>query len=227
MGVSIIDCPKSLKMAHEEVQKKIFAMIPERWDKLYLYASVIDHFNNLQTGEMFFYYFPKGILKKRPVNVYEVPAKFNIEENSYYSLAEELYSSIKKLRVECINNKERPWTNMTIIIEDVKYKVEYGYEALTNSQFDNNDRKIIWLYEYLNAPYESFNRKERQIINTYLSIEHEKKEKFELPMYKKAIAKDLETVRQLEKSLTYVTDEKIKEMEFKKNHIPKSQILKS
>ena len=73
-------CPKSLKMAHCDVQKKIFEMIPEKWDKVYLYASIIDHFNNLQTGEMFLFYFPKGLLKKRPVNVYGVPEKFNIDE---------------------------------------------------------------------------------------------------------------------------------------------------
>ena len=48
-------------------------MIPEKWDKIYLYASITNQINNLQTGELYFYYYPKGILKKNPVNVYEIP----------------------------------------------------------------------------------------------------------------------------------------------------------
>ena len=73
-------------------------MIPEKWDKIYLYASIIDQINNLQTGELYFYYYPKGILKKNPVNVYEIPYKFNLEEEMYLKLVEKLYNSIKELR---------------------------------------------------------------------------------------------------------------------------------
>ena len=43
-------------------------MIPEKWDKIYLYASITNQINNLQTGELYFYYYPKGILKKNHVN---------------------------------------------------------------------------------------------------------------------------------------------------------------
>ena len=100
-------CPKPLKMAHEELQQKIFIMLPEKWDRLYLYASIIDHFNNLTTGEMFFYYYPKGVLKKRPVNVYEVPNKFNIDETQYFKLADDLYASIKELRKKCVENRRK------------------------------------------------------------------------------------------------------------------------
>ena len=32
---------------------------------------------------MYFYYLPKGLLRKKPVNVYEVPKRFNINENEY------------------------------------------------------------------------------------------------------------------------------------------------
>ena len=37
---------------------------PEKWEEIYLYASVIQQMLNLETGELFFYYYPKGILKK-------------------------------------------------------------------------------------------------------------------------------------------------------------------
>ena len=165
---------KSLKVAHEEIQQKIFKMLPEKWDRLYLYASVIDHFDNLQTGEMFFFYYPKGVLKKNPVNVYEVPDKFSIDEKQYFSLSEELYDSIKKLRNECSSNHERLWSNMTISIEKLKYKVEYGYEDLNASEFDDDARHIIWKYKYLEIPYGSLNRKEREVINKYDNAKIEK-----------------------------------------------------
>ena len=57
-------------------------MIPEKWDKVYLYSSVLERPNHLETGEMYFYYVPKGVLKKKPVNVYEIPNKFNIDEEA-------------------------------------------------------------------------------------------------------------------------------------------------
>lgn len=220
-----MDCPKSLKMAHEEIQKKIFVMLPEKWDRLYLYASVIDHFNNLQTGEMFFFYYPKGLLKKRPVNVYEVPAKFNIDEKQYFALADDLYNSIKKLRSECVSSHEKPWTNMTISIEKLKYKVEYGYEDLNVSEFDTNERHLIWGYKYLQTPYESFNRKEREIIDKYEKSLKETTKIFELPLYTREVSKQIDIIRQTEKNLKFVTEEDMEEMEFTRTYVPKSQIL--
>ena len=46
---------------------------------------------------LFFYYLPKGILKKRFINVYEVPKRFNINEEQYLKIVEELELIIKIL----------------------------------------------------------------------------------------------------------------------------------
>ena len=69
---------KEVEKLYKEIQTALFRLIPEKWESLYLYASVIKG-----RGEMFFYYFPKGILKKNPVNVYEVPNKFTLNEEEY------------------------------------------------------------------------------------------------------------------------------------------------
>lgn len=37
----------------------------------------------------------------------------------------------------------------------------------------------------------------------------------------------MQTIKQTEENLKFVTDEKIKEMEFKSTYVPKSQILNS
>ena len=65
---------KKIKEIYENIQKKLFYMIPEKWENLYLYASIIDKPKEQSTGELFFYYVPKSILKKNPVNVYEIPS---------------------------------------------------------------------------------------------------------------------------------------------------------
>ena len=41
---------KKIKEIYEDIQKKIFYMIPEKWDELYLYASVIERFGSIETG---------------------------------------------------------------------------------------------------------------------------------------------------------------------------------
>lgn len=214
-----------IKKLHEEIQKKIFLMLPEKWDSLYLYASVIDHFNKLQTGEMFFYYFPKGLLKKRPVNVYEVPNKFNIDETQYFRLADDLYQQIKKLRMLQIENGEKPWSNLTIIIEDLKYKVVYNYEDLNKEQFESNERRIIWTYRYLHMPYESFNRQEREAIERHEKQANKQESVYELPIYTKKLNKEIQSIKDIEKKMEFVTEDKIEEMHFIDTHVPKSQIL--
>ena len=73
----------------EEIQKKLFYMIPEKWESIHLYASIIEEPFKKPIGEMYFYYFPKGILKKDPINVYEIPSLFNIDEQSYNAFLNE------------------------------------------------------------------------------------------------------------------------------------------
>lgn len=158
-----------LKELYGELQKKLFYMIPEKWDKIYLYASVIEGINHLETGEMFFYYFPKGLLRKNPVNVYEVPNKFNIDEREYFCLADELYGTIKKMRNTFARINDKKWSNITISIENYKFKIEFDYEDLKTSPYSSYDRHILWRYQYLKTDLNTYQKKERNIILDYLN----------------------------------------------------------
>lgn len=164
----MLTTPK-MKEIYEKIQSKLFEMIPEKWDRVYLYASIIDRLKELETGEMFFYYYPKSLFKKNPINVYEVPSKFNVEEKAYLKLADKLYDQIKELREECRNNNDKLWSNLTISIENCQFKVEYHYEDLLSSRYSSYDRHIIWRYIHLAMPITSFNKQEAKIIETYLS----------------------------------------------------------
>ena len=159
-----------IRSLHKEIQKNIIVMLPERYKKVCLYASVLDE-GHLSNGEMFFYYFPSGILKKNPINVYEIPKLFDVEEEQYTKLEKALYESIKKLKRYCVTIEQNLWSNLTIIMEDTKYRVEYNYDDIINSEFDNYSRHLIWRYKYLDVPIESYAKKEREIIERYFDSE--------------------------------------------------------
>ena len=115
---------------------------------------------------------------------------------------------------------------MTIAIENFKYKAIFSYEDLTGERWNSTNKRIIWAYEYLKSPYESFNRKEREIIDNYIKSTKPRQISYETPIYSKSFGKDFENIRTIQKKLEFVTDDIIEEMEFINTHIPKSQILK-
>lgn len=157
-----------LRAIYSKIQKQLFYMIPEKWEKICLYASIMEQVNNLQTGEMFFYYYPTGLLKKNPINVYEIPNKFNIDEKEYMKLVDKLYSIISELREAFKESKEeKMWTNLTITIENLKFNVEYSYEDLIGSKYTSYDRHIIWKCKYLDFPVERLSKKDRKMIEEY------------------------------------------------------------
>ncbi len=143
-------------------------MIPEKWDKLYLYSCVIDMPKNVKTGELFFYYIPKGVLKKKPVNVYEIPNKFNLDENQYFKLVELLFNKIKQLREEFRKVDTEAWSNITLIIENSRVRVEYDYEDLKRSNFTSYERHIIWRFKYLGIGPEQVSKKDKEILKRFV-----------------------------------------------------------
>lgn len=155
------------KEIYNEIQKKIFDIVPGKWDELYLYASIIDRLGSIQTGEMYFYFLPKGILKKRFINVYEVPAKYDIDEEEYMQEVEVLYDLIKKLREEYAKSGQKIWSNITISIKNNKFKIEYNYDNLIVSKEEYYGHHIYWRYKYLHI--EPQGKKEKQAIENYLS----------------------------------------------------------
>ena len=181
---------KKIKEMYEDIQRRIFYMIPEKWEKMYLYASVSDLIDRRKTGELFFYYIPKGIFKKNPVNVYEIPQKFNLDEKEYIKLVNILYQKIVALREEFKKIEVVPtWTNLTIMIQGIKFKVEYDYEDLTKSKFSNYERHIIWRYNFIGIKEEQMNKEERKIIEKYLLGEKvvRRRERYEEGIYIKNI----------------------------------------
>lgn len=177
---------KNMKDKYENIQNCLFELIPEKWEEIYLYASIVDRPGSVQTGEMFFYYIPKGILKKKPVNVYEVPKKFNINENEYLKIVDVLYQQIKDLRQDFIDTEQDLWTNVTISIAHSRFKVEFGYEPISQEEYASFVRHVIWRYKYLHLGGEI--KEERKILDKYFNNQYtidDKKEIYQTGIYLK------------------------------------------
>lgn len=211
---------KNMKEKYEKIQNLLFTLIPEKWESIYLYASVGN--DEKQKGEMFFYYIPKSIIKKKPINVYEVPQRFNINEEQYLEIVKELYSWIKKLRQDFIDTEQELWNSLTISIANFKFRVEFDYDELPSNEKQNNDKNIIWRYKYLKIGGEK--KEERKVLEEYFSHKDiSKKELYETGLYLKTennnIMFDKEERKALEK---FIKDDKIDHKNIKKNQILKN-----
>lgn len=197
----MINLPEE-KLLYSDIQKKLFYIIPEKWEKIYLYASVIDVPNQKSVGEMYFYYLPKGIIKKKFVNGYEIPNIFNIDEEQYSKLISDVYNSIKLLHERFVNTKRRVWSSINITIEDFKFKIEFDYEDLTESPFDSYERHVIWRYNHLQEGIETLGRKDKKIVKAYLEYENtlipSKKDVYVESVYKQPV----KNIIDFEKTLT-------------------------
>lgn len=217
-----------IKSIYSKIQNQLFYMIPEKWDRIYLYASIVEKINNLETGEMFFYYYPKGILKKNPVNVYEIPSKFNVDENAYMKLVNQLYETIKLLRKEFEKEEERLWSNLTISIENLKFHVEYNYENLERSSYSNYDRHIIWQYKYLDLSMERLSKRDRKMLETYLleeQFENRETKKHTENMYQKNVHNIVEYDKE-RKEYEELEETKQEEIKPQERHLDKYELYK-
>lgn len=211
---------KNMRDKYEKIQTCLFDLIPEKWDEIYLYASVIDRAGDVQTGEMFFYYFPKGILKKKPVNVYEVPKKFNINEADYLKLVDVLYQNIKELRQDFIDTEQELWTNLTVSIAHSRFKVEFFYDKISQEEHASYVRHVIWRYKYLHLGGEI--KEERKILDKYFDNQFtigEQKEVYQTGMYLKTANNMVGFDREIEaeKTRQIEQEQRAQDLEERKN----------
>ena len=206
------------KILYSEIQKKLFYIIPEKWESIYLYASIIDVPNQKPVGEMYFYYLPRGIIKRKFVNSYEIPSMFNIDEEQYSKLITDVYNQIKQLRECYIKNNKRVWSNVTISIENMRFKIEFDYSNILDSEYNSYERHLIWRYVYLKEDIGVFKRSDKKIIESYQDSNDYKKS-FNKPYYVENIYKQpVKNIIDYEKTLT--VEEAIEQS---KNSVPKEK----
>lgn len=180
---------------------------------------------------MYFYYFPKGIIKKKPVNCYEIPSAFNIDEDEYSKLITNLYDVIKSLRQIWIRKRQKKWTNITISIENDQFKIEYDYQDLTKSNFDSYERHVIWRYLYLKPDLHLLGKKDKKVIEQYMklirTIKLPKKDRYMEEVYKQPVKNivDYEKTLSVEEAIARSDDTQMPKKEKKHNFFKRKRMI--
>lgn len=151
-----------------QIQDHLFKMIPESWKTVFLHTSIVDIPKQIPKGELFVYYIPKGLLKRKPVNCNEVPSLFDIDEEDYSRLIMSLYNVIKHLRDSYEKFRKIKFTTIDIICSNKNFVVKYGFEDLLNSEYSAEERHLIWRYENLQIDLASLNKNDRKVLEYYI-----------------------------------------------------------
>lgn len=161
----------------EKISYTLIQMIPEKWERIDLYASFSGKNKPGDQGELFFYFLPVSFFKVDFVNCYEVPREYNIDEGDYLENINRLYIYIKKLHKLYKEEYKKIWSSITLNFDAKKesLKIEFNYENLENIPFSSYERHVIWRYTNLNIIPSS--KEEKKILENY----HEFLGKFKIP----------------------------------------------
>ncbi|WP_027086708.1 immunity protein YezG family protein [Cohnella panacarvi] len=127
---------------YQKIVQTVIETIPEEWSKVYLYGEITE-----DVGNTYFYYYP--VNNDLPVQSHSIPKIYEVEEEEYERLWEQLLHNLEELWHEFKSNDREPWTNLTMIFNrEGNFKIDYDYEDLTDA--NDHERVIIWKHKYLN-----------------------------------------------------------------------------
>ena len=122
------------------------------------------------------------------------------------------------------------WSNITISINNLKFKVEYNYDDLLNNDFNSYERYIIWRVKYLGIIPEQCTKEEKDIIRRYASQSKQllRQEYYESGIYIKDVKNIVDYNQNGYENITNIENNKTEKQEGKKQEIKnkkKNQIL--
>jgi uncharacterized protein (TIGR01741 family) len=150
---------------YQQIGETIVEMIPEEWEKVYLYAEVSEGFSYV-----YFYYYP--VNHSSPVYFLDIPEKFHISDTEFDEIKHQLFEEFVKLWDTFKKHDQEPWTNLTLYLDSSgKIKIHFDYEDLSDA--NPLHRRIIWKYRYLGMIPEE--QEDREFLEEYLKKEKEEK----------------------------------------------------
>lgn len=149
-----------MKLIYQNAAQIIIEMIPEDWEKIYLYAQMDE-----DSGTVFFYYLSLGE-KPQPVKNLDIPKNFKVDEDEFFNLRTELDDCFFDLWEEFQKNGQECWINLTYTLDNTgDFNIDYGYEDLTGQ--DSIQIQTIWEYKNLGIIPEEGSYK-RSLFEKYL-----------------------------------------------------------
>lgn len=132
---------KKMEQLYQQIANTLVNIVPEEWKKIFLYAEYREGYK-----KVFFYYYPiRGV---KPVYSLDITDLYNIDEDEFDELENELYDYFSRLWWEFKEQEQEQWTNLTFILENTgKMKMNYGYEDI--SELNPLEKQDKWEAEYL------------------------------------------------------------------------------
>lgn len=132
---------KKMEKIYQQIADTLINMVPEEWKKIFLYAEYREEYKKI-----FFYYYPNS--EENPVYSLDITDIYNIDENKFEELENELYNYFYALWMEFEEQKQEKWTNLTFILDNTgKMKINYGYDDI--SELSPVEKQDKWEAEYL------------------------------------------------------------------------------
>ncbi|USK82588.1 DUF600 family protein [Peribacillus frigoritolerans] len=132
---------KIMEQTYQQIANTLINIIPEDWKQIFLYAEFREGYK-----KVFFYYYPET--GGQPVYSLEITDLFNVDEEEFDGLDDDLYNYFSRLREEFKEQEQELWTNLTFILDNTgKMKINYGYEDI--SELSPVEKQDKWEAEYL------------------------------------------------------------------------------
>ncbi|WP_261131503.1 antitoxin YezG family protein [Bacillus sp. Marseille-Q3570] len=139
---------------YQEIANTILSMIPDEWDKIYLFAEVHEEFS-----QIFFYYFNSNGDLIYSLNIPEV---YNLDEGSQDELEFKLGTHVNELWNVYKDSELGDWSIMTFILnKNGDFKTEFEY--VDPDESDAYENAVIWKYKYLGI--EASSNRGKEILN--------------------------------------------------------------
>ncbi|NOU81573.1 DUF600 family protein [Paenibacillus sp. LMG 31459] len=125
---------------YQNIGNKLVGIIPDEWDKIYLYAEVLP-------GSSIIYFYFKSATKNELIYSHNIPEIYGVDERIYERLHGELRDYFVELNKEFRSTLDQPWTNLTMYLDQSgKFNIDYSYDEVINNP---SKQLTIWKYEVL------------------------------------------------------------------------------
>ena len=157
----------NLSRCYSEIANKLNEIIPVKWEKVAMYA---EESGDVSSASFYFYTEEKeGKLIEH--NSGNLKNEYNMSDEEFNSLFNELFHINKKLWLEFKKGGEKTWDGLIFKLDsNGKFKIKFVYD--TDEKVGYYERMIIWAYDDLGiVPKGKFGM---SIVQDYLKSKGEK-----------------------------------------------------